>query len=180
VKALVEDFTPLAATAVLPRNQAIIGGLGRISNRPASSSARNAATTPKAASGTISAWQSRRLSQGAAPHAPRRPFRPADCDFCRYRRGFPGVDAEARGQAKPSRDRLKSAFQSACQLSRFIIGEGGSGGAIAIATGDRVMMLEHAIYSVIFAGRLRIGSYGAAQRMRPMPLQPCASRRRTC
>ena len=56
-----------------------------------------------------------------------------------------------RSAARPrrSRARPRPASSSACPMSRSSLGEGGSGGAIAIATANRVLMLEHAIYSVI-------------------------------
>jgi acetyl-CoA carboxylase carboxyl transferase subunit alpha len=62
---------------------------------------------------------------------------------------FPGVDAEARGQAEAIARSIETCLSVGVPLIACIIGEGGSGGAIAIATGDRVLMLEHAIYSVI-------------------------------
>jgi acetyl-CoA carboxylase carboxyl transferase subunit alpha len=62
---------------------------------------------------------------------------------------FPGVDAEARGQAEAIARSIEVCLQIGVPLISCIIGEGGSGGAIALAAGDRVLMLEHAIYSVI-------------------------------
>ena len=62
---------------------------------------------------------------------------------------FPGVDAEARGQAQAIAHSMEVCFSVEVPLVACVIGEGGSGGAIAIAVGDRVLMLEHAIYSVI-------------------------------
>jgi len=62
---------------------------------------------------------------------------------------FPGVDAEARGQAEAIAKGIEVCLQVCVPFVTTIIGEGGSGGAIAIAAADRVLMLEHAIYSVI-------------------------------
>ena len=62
---------------------------------------------------------------------------------------FPGVDAEARGQAEAVARSIEACLESPVPLVAAIIGEGGSGGAVALAAGDRVLMLEHAIYSVI-------------------------------
>lgn len=62
---------------------------------------------------------------------------------------FPGVDAEARGQAEAIAKSIEVCLNAPVPILSTVIGEGGSGGAIAIATGDRILMLEHAIYSVI-------------------------------
>ncbi len=62
---------------------------------------------------------------------------------------YPGVDAEERGQAEAIARSTECCLALGVPLVSVIIGEGGSGGAIAIATGNTVMMLEHAIYSVI-------------------------------
>ena len=62
---------------------------------------------------------------------------------------YPGVDAEARGQAEAIASSIEKCLCVKAPLIATIIGEGGSGGAIAIATADKVFMLEHSIYSVI-------------------------------
>ncbi|MDP2119555.1 MAG: carboxyl transferase domain-containing protein, partial [Hoeflea sp.] len=62
---------------------------------------------------------------------------------------YPGVGAEERGQAEAIARSTETCLNLRAPLISVIIGEGGSGGAIAIATGNRVYMLEHAIYSVI-------------------------------
>jgi acetyl-CoA carboxylase carboxyl transferase subunit alpha len=62
---------------------------------------------------------------------------------------FPGVDAEARGQAEAIARSIEACLEAPVPVVAAIIGEGGSGGAIALAAGDHVLMLEHAIYSVI-------------------------------
>lgn len=62
---------------------------------------------------------------------------------------YPGVDAEARGQAEAIATSIEKCLQVKTPIVSVIIGEGGSGGAIAIATANRVLMLEHSIYSVI-------------------------------
>ncbi|MGB7091786.1 MAG: carboxyl transferase domain-containing protein, partial [Methylovirgula sp.] len=61
---------------------------------------------------------------------------------------FPGVDAEERGQAEAIARSTEKSLSLGVANVAVIIGEGGSGGAIAIATCNRVMMLEHAIYTV--------------------------------
>lgn len=62
---------------------------------------------------------------------------------------YPGVGAEERGQAEAIARSTEMCLQIKVPIVSVVLGEGGSGGAIAIATGNRVYMLEHAIYSVI-------------------------------
>jgi acetyl-CoA carboxylase carboxyl transferase subunit alpha len=62
---------------------------------------------------------------------------------------YPGVEAEARGQAEAIARAIETCLDIRVPLVAAIIGEGGSGGAIALAAGNAVLMLEHAIYSVI-------------------------------
>lgn len=62
---------------------------------------------------------------------------------------FPGLDAEARGQAEAIAKNLADMSVLKTQIVVVVTGEGGSGGALGIAVGDRILMLEHAIYSVI-------------------------------
>ncbi len=62
---------------------------------------------------------------------------------------YPGVGAEERGQAEAIARSVEVCLNVKVPIIAVIIGEGGSGGAVALAVGDRVMMLEHSIYSVI-------------------------------
>jgi acetyl-CoA carboxylase carboxyl transferase subunit alpha len=62
---------------------------------------------------------------------------------------YPGLDAEERGQAEAIAYNLREMSQLPSPIVVVVTGEGGSGGALAIAVGDRVNMLEHSIYSVI-------------------------------
>ena len=62
---------------------------------------------------------------------------------------YPGIDAEARGQAEAVASTIDTCLSLGVPLVSVIIGEGGSGGALAIASADRVYMLENSIYSVI-------------------------------
>ena len=62
---------------------------------------------------------------------------------------FPGKDAEERGQSESIASSIATCLKVDVPIISIIIGEGGSGGAIALATADKVLMLEHSIYSVI-------------------------------
>ena len=62
---------------------------------------------------------------------------------------YPGVDAEARGQAEAIARSIELSICVKVPLISVIIGEGGSGGAMALATANKILMQEHAIYSVI-------------------------------
>ena len=62
---------------------------------------------------------------------------------------YPGIDAEERGQAEAIARSTQACLALGVPNVAVILGEGGSGGAVAIATANRVLMLEHAIYSVI-------------------------------
>lgn len=62
---------------------------------------------------------------------------------------YPGVDAEERGQAEAIARSIDVCLSLSVPIISCIIGEGGSGGAIAIATANRILMLEHSIYSVV-------------------------------
>ncbi|MFZ0922626.1 MAG: acetyl-CoA carboxylase carboxyltransferase subunit alpha, partial [Candidatus Acidiferrales bacterium] len=62
---------------------------------------------------------------------------------------YPGVDAEERGQAEAIARNLREMVRLPVPILVTITGEGGSGGALAVAVGDRVLMLEHSVYSVI-------------------------------
>jgi len=62
---------------------------------------------------------------------------------------YPGIDAEERGQAEAIARNLREMAALETPIVVIVTGEGGSGGALAIGVGDRVLMLEHAVYSVI-------------------------------
>jgi acetyl-CoA carboxylase carboxyl transferase subunit alpha len=62
---------------------------------------------------------------------------------------FPGIQAEERGQAEAIARSTEACLNAGVPIIAAIVGEGGSGGAVALAAGNRVLMFEHAVYSVI-------------------------------
>ena len=62
---------------------------------------------------------------------------------------YPGKEAEERGQAEAIASSIAESLSVSTPIISIIIGEGGSGGAVALATADKVLMLENSIYSVI-------------------------------
>ena len=62
---------------------------------------------------------------------------------------YPGIDAEERGQAEAIARNLREMASLTVPIVVVVTGEGGSGGALAVGIGDRILMMEHAIYSVI-------------------------------
>jgi acetyl-CoA carboxylase carboxyl transferase subunit alpha len=150
IRGLVADFTPLAGDRAFAEDQAIIGGIGRLGE--------HACVIIGQERGHDTESRIRHNFGMAKPEGYRkaqRLMRLADrfslpiVTFVDTAGAFPGVDAEARGQAEAIARSIETCFAVGVPIVTIIIGEGGSGGAIAIATGDRVMMLEHAIYSVI-------------------------------
>ena len=98
--------------------------------------------------------------------------------FCDTSGAYPGVTAEERGQAEAIARSIEAGLSLKAPFIATIIGEGMSGGAIAIAAANRVYMLEHAIYSVISPeGAPR--SCGAAPTRRRTPPPRSRSRPRT-
>ncbi|MBV8547998.1 MAG: acetyl-CoA carboxylase carboxyltransferase subunit alpha [Alphaproteobacteria bacterium] len=150
IKALVEDFTPLAGDRLFADDQAIIGGLGRFSGQPCviigQERGHDTESRIKHNFG-MAKPEGYRKAQRLMDMANR--FRLPVITLVDTAGAFPGVDAEARGQAEAIARSIEKCLNINVPLIACVIGEGGSGGAIAIAAGDRVLMLEHAIYSVI-------------------------------
>ena len=150
IKALVEDFTPLAGDRVYGEDAAIIGGLGRIKGRSVMviglEKGRDTETRIKHNFG---------MARPEGYRKARRLMNLADkfgipiITFVDTAGAYPGVGAEERGQAEAIARCIQTCLDVRVPLISIIIGEGGSGGAIALATGNVVLMLEHSIYSVI-------------------------------
>ena len=85
---------------------------------------------------------------------------------------YPGVDAEERGQAEAIARSTEACLKLGTPNVAVIIGEGGSGGAIAIATANRVYMLEHADLQRHLAGGRRLDPVARSRRARRMPRRP--------
>ncbi|HAX92170.1 MAG TPA: acetyl-CoA carboxylase carboxyl transferase subunit alpha [Rhodospirillaceae bacterium] len=150
VREIVTDFTPLAGDRAFAEDQAIIGGLGRIGGQPCViiGQERGHDTDSRIRHNFgMAKPEGYRKAQRLMNLAAR--FHLPIVTFVDTAGAFPGVDAEARGQAEAIARSIEVCLSVEVPLIAVVIGEGGSGGAIAIAAGDRVLMLEHAIYSVI-------------------------------
>lgn len=148
--ALITDFTPLAGDRNFGEDKALIGGLGRFRGRPCVVMGHER--------GNDTASRLRHNFGMARPEGYRkaqRLMRMAEqfglpvVTLCDTAGAYPGVDAEERGQSEAIARSIETCLAVGTPIVTVIIGEGGSGGAIAIATGNKVYMMEHAIYSVI-------------------------------
>src|SRR3954449_8939036 len=147
---LLEDFTPLAGDRKFAEDAAIVAGLGRFRGRSI------AVIGQEKGSDTDS-----RLKHNfgmARPEGYRKAVRIMELAdrfglpvlaLVDTAGAYPGIGAEERGQAEAIARSTDACLSLGVPNVAVIIGEGGSGGAIAIATANRVLMLEHAIYSVI-------------------------------
>lgn len=147
---LVTEFTPLAGDRCFAEDQAIIGGLGRFRGQ--------AVMVIGHEKGNDTESRVRHNFGMAKPEGyrkARRLMQMADhfgipvITLVDTAGAYPGVEAEARGQAEAIARSIETCLDIRVPLISAIIGEGGSGGAIALAAGNVVLMLEHSIYSVI-------------------------------
>jgi acetyl-CoA carboxylase carboxyl transferase subunit alpha len=150
VEALVEEWTPLAGDRSFADDRAILGGLGRFRGRSVvllgHEKGNDTASRVRHNFG-MARPEGYRKSQRLMDMADR--FRLPVVTLVDTPGAYPGVDAEARGQAEAIARAIETCLKIRVPLVTAIIGEGGSGGAIALAAGNRVLMLEHAVYSVI-------------------------------
>ena len=147
---LITDFTELAGDRAFADDKAIIGGLGRLGERTVMvigiEKGNDTESRLKHNFGMAKPEgyrKAKRLMQ-MADH-----FGVPVITLVDTSGAYPGVDAEARGQAEAIARAIETCLDLRVPLVSVIIGEGGSGGAIALATGNSIIMLEHAIYSVI-------------------------------
>ena len=150
IAALISDFTPLAGDRAFADDAAVLGGLGRFRGRSVV-----VLGTEKGADTESRVKHNFGMARPEGYRKARRLIELAGrfglpvLTFVDTSGAFPGIDAEARGQAEAIARSIEACLEAPVPLVATIIGEGGSGGAIALAAGDRVLMLEHAIYSVI-------------------------------
>jgi acetyl-CoA carboxylase carboxyl transferase subunit alpha len=138
IAGMTEDFVPLAGDRAFGDDPAILGGLARIGGR------KVVLIGHEKGDDTASRL---RHNFGMAKLADR--FGLPVVSLVDTSGAFPGVQAEERGQAEAIARSTEQCLALGVPMVAAITGEGGSGGAIAIAAANRVLMLEHAIYSVI-------------------------------
>ena len=150
INELVSEWTAIAGDRNFAEDAAIITGLGRFRGRPVAVIGQEKGHDTQS-----------RLKHNfgmAKPEGYRKAVRLMEMaerfklpviSFVDTAGAFPGIDAEERGQAEAIARSIDACLKLTVPNIAIVIGEGGSGGAIAIATASRVFMLEHAIYSVI-------------------------------
>src|SRR5918995_2472285 len=147
---LIADFTPLAGDRKFGEDEAIVGGFGRFRGEPVCIIGQEKGASTEA--------RIRHNFGMARPEGYRKAARLMELadrfelpviSFVDTAGAYPGIEAEERGQAEAIALSTEACLALGSPNVAVIIGEGGSGGAIAIATANKVMMLEHAIYSVI-------------------------------
>ena len=147
---LIAEFVPLAGDRTFAEDPAIVGGIGRFRGRSVL-----VLGTEKGADTESRLKHNFGMARPEGYRKARRLMRLADrfglpvLTFVDTAGAYPGIDAEARGQAEAIARAIETCLDIKVPLVAAIIGEGGSGGAIALAAGNTVLMLEHAIYSVI-------------------------------
>jgi len=150
INRLIEDFTPIAGDRLFADDNAIIGGLGRFRGQACvvigqekghdtESRLHHNFGMPKP--------EGYRKAQRLMNMASR--FKLPIITFVDTAGAYPGIEAEERGQAEAIAKSIEACLRAETPIIATVIGEGGSGGAIAIAVADKVLMLEHSIYSVI-------------------------------
>ena len=150
IKGLFNDFTPLAGDRNFGEDQAIVGGFARFRGEPVAIIGQE--------KGSDTTSRLRHNFGSVRPEGYRKAVRLMELadrfkipllTLVDTAGAYPGVGAEERGQAEAIARSTSACLALKVPSISVVIGEGGSGGAIAIATANRVYMLEHAIYSVI-------------------------------
>lgn len=150
MEALFEDFTPLAGDRAFAEDAAIQAGLARFRGQPVALIGQEKGNDTKS--------RIKHNFGSPRPEGYRKAIRVMELadrfglpiiSLIDTAGAYPGVDAEERGQAEAIARSTEMCLNVKVPVICIVLGEGGSGGAIAIATGNRVYMLEHAIYSVI-------------------------------
>lgn len=147
---LVSDFTPLAGDRAFAEDAAVIGGLGRFKGRSVVLIGQE-----KGKDTESRLHHNFGMARPEGYRKARRLMELADrfglpiVTIIDTPGAYPGIDAEARGQAEAIARSIETCLDVRVPLVSVILGEGGSGGAIGLATGNTILMMEHAIYSVI-------------------------------
>ena len=150
IAALITDFVPLAGDRAFGEDAAIVGGIGRFRGNSVL-----ALGTEKGADTESRVKHNFGMARPEGYRKARRLMRLAErfglpvLTFVDTAGAYPGIDAEARGQSEAIARAIETCLDIRVPIVSAVIGEGGSGGAIALAAGNSVLMLEHAIYSVI-------------------------------
>ena len=150
IGALIEEFTPLAGDRAFAEDRAIVGGLGWFRGRAVMAIGHEKGSTTE-----DRIKHNFGMARPEGYRKARRLMELADrfglpvVTLVDTPGAYPGVDAEARGQSEAIARSIDTCLALRVPLVSVVIGEGGSGGAIALAAGNTVMMMEHAIYSVI-------------------------------
>jgi acetyl-CoA carboxylase carboxyl transferase subunit alpha len=150
IAALISDFVPLAGDRKHGEDAAIIGGFGRFRGGSVciigheKGSDTDSRLKHNFGMARPEGYRKAARLMGMADH-----FDVPVIALIDTAGAYPGIGAEERGQAEAIARSTEACLEIAVPNVAAIIGEGGSGGAIAIATANRVLMLEHAIYSVI-------------------------------
>ncbi len=149
VNSLIDDFTPMAGDRYFAEDEAIVGGMGRFRGR--------SVVVIGHEKGSDTESRLRHNFGMAKPEGYRKAVRLMDMadrfglpviTLIDTAGAYPGIGAEERGQAEAIARSTDRCLSVGVPLIAVVIGEGGSGGAIAIATANRILMLEHAIYTV--------------------------------
>lgn len=150
VKRLIQDFTPLAGDRLYGEDFALVGGMGRFRGQSCvvlgQEKGFDTQTRIKHNFG-MTKPEGYRKAQRLMDLASQ--FSLPIITLVDTAGAYPGVEAEERGQSEAIAKSIESCLRAETPVVATIIGEGGSGGAVAIATADRILMLEHSIYSVI-------------------------------
>jgi acetyl-CoA carboxylase carboxyl transferase subunit alpha len=150
IAGLVTDFTPLAGDRTFGEDHAVLGGLARFRGRSVV-----VLGTEKGADTEARVKHNFGMARPEGYRKAKRLMRLAEhfqlplLTFVDTAGAYPGIDAEARGQSEAIARAIETCLDIRVPVVATVIGEGGSGGAIALAAGNAVVMLEHAIYSVI-------------------------------
>jgi acetyl-CoA carboxylase carboxyl transferase subunit alpha len=150
IKGFIEDFTPLAGDRNFADDEALLGGLGRFNGQSCVILGHEKGNTTEDRikhNFGMARPEGYRKAQRLMKMADQ--FSLPIITLVDTAGAYPGVGAEERGQAEAIAKSIETCLRVKVPIISVIIGEGGSGGAVAIATADKIFMLEHSIYSVI-------------------------------